>query len=221
MGASRGSSRRCSRRGPSPATPSSAPSSTPPPADHLWSRTFSADDLRALRHLKARAEGELARRGLTDREVKRGRGGIRDIEFAVQLLQLVHGRLDPDLRSPTTLTALAELGTAGYVDEDDASRLADAYRFLRRLEHRLQLHEGTQVYAMPVAEAERTRIARTLGFRDAAEAERRRAARRRPRPAPGHGAGDPRAALLPSAPRGVRRPRTRSCSAGPARSRRG
>ena len=69
----------------------------------LWSRPFSADDLRALRGLKARSEEQLARSGLSDREVKRGRGGIRDIEFAVQLLQLVHGRLDPDLRSPTTL----------------------------------------------------------------------------------------------------------------------
>ncbi len=137
----------------------------------LWSRTFSADDLWALRRLKARAEEQLARRGLSDREVKRGRGGIRDIEFAVQLLQLVHGRLDPDLRSPTTLVALAELGTAGYVDEDDAGRLADAYRFLRRLEHRLQLREGTQVYAMPAAETERRRVARALGLRDAAEAD--------------------------------------------------
>jgi [glutamine synthetase] adenylyltransferase / [glutamine synthetase]-adenylyl-L-tyrosine phosphorylase len=136
---------------------------------HVWSRTFTADDLWTLRQLKARAEGELARRGVTDREVKRGRGGIRDIEFAVQLLQLVHGRADPDLRSPTTLTALAELGAAGYVDEDDTSRLADAYRFLRRLEHRLQLREGTQVYAMPVAEGERMRIARTLGYRDSVD----------------------------------------------------
>jgi [glutamine synthetase] adenylyltransferase / [glutamine synthetase]-adenylyl-L-tyrosine phosphorylase len=137
----------------------------------LWSRTFSADDLWALRRLKARTEEQLARRGISDREVKRGRGGIRDIEFAVQLLQLVHGRLDPDLRSPTTLVALAELGSAGYVDEDDAGGLADAYRFLRRLEHRLQLREGTQVYAMPVAEAERRRVARALGLRDAAEAD--------------------------------------------------
>ncbi len=134
----------------------------------LWSRIFTVDDLRAMRHLKARSEVDLARRGLTDREVKRGRGGIRDIEFAVQLLQLVHGRLDPDLRSPTTLTALGELAAAGYVDEDDARQLADAYRFLRRLEHRLQLRHDTQVYAMPAADAERDRIARTLGFRDTA-----------------------------------------------------
>jgi [glutamine synthetase] adenylyltransferase / [glutamine synthetase]-adenylyl-L-tyrosine phosphorylase len=132
----------------------------------LWSRTFTADDLRAMRHLKARSEAELARRGLTDREVKRGRGGIRDIEFAVQLLQLVHGRLDPDLRSQATLSALAELGAAGYVDEDDARHLGNAYRFLRCVEHRLQLRAGTQVHAMPVADSDRAEIGRTLGFRD-------------------------------------------------------
>ena len=135
----------------------------------LWSRPFSADDLRALRGLKARSEEQLARRGLSDREVKRGRGGIRDIEFAVQLLQLVHGRLDPDLRSPTTLLALEELATAGYVDEEDARQLSDAYRFLRRLEHRLQLRDGTAVYNLPVAAADRRRLARAMGFRDVAD----------------------------------------------------
>jgi glutamate-ammonia-ligase adenylyltransferase len=134
--------------------------------EHLWGRTFSADDLRSLRRLKARVEAELARKGLTDREVKRGRGGIRDVEFAVQLLQLVHGRLDEELRSPTTLTALARLAASGYVDGDDAAQLADSYCFLRRLEHVLQLYDGTQVYAMPTDDASRRRIARTLGYRD-------------------------------------------------------
>src|SRR5690606_7739903 len=74
----------------------------------LWGRGLSADDLRSLRSLKARAEAEVERQGSAEREVKRGPGGIRDIEFAVQLLQLVHGGADPELRSPTTLTALAE-----------------------------------------------------------------------------------------------------------------
>jgi len=136
----------------------------------LWQRTFTADDLRSIRHLKARMEAELARKGLTDREVKRGRGGIRDIEFAVQLLQLVHGRLDADLRSPSTIDALDELAIAGYVEPDDADALYDAYGFLRRLEHRLQLHDGAQVYAVPLELAERDRIARTLGMRDTGEA---------------------------------------------------
>src|SRR5262249_16574629 len=126
----------------------------------LWGRGLLADALRWVRHVKGGGEAELARKGLTDREVKRGRGGLRDIEFAVQLLQLVHGRLDPDLHSPTTLTALAELAASGYVDGDDAGRLSEAYRFLRRVEHILQLHDGTQVYAMPADEASRVRIAR-------------------------------------------------------------
>ena len=75
-------------------------------AARVWRRPFGADDLRSLRDLKARAEEYIARQGLETTEVKRGRGGIRDIEFAVQLLQLVHGRADPALRSPTTLDAL-------------------------------------------------------------------------------------------------------------------
>jgi glutamate-ammonia-ligase adenylyltransferase len=139
--------------------------------EHLWGRTFSADDLRSLRRLKARVEAELARKGLTDREVKRGRGGIRDIEFAVQLLQLVHGRLDAELRSPSTLTALTQLAASGYVDGDDAEHLAGSYRFLRRLEHVLQLYDGAQVHAMPADEASRRRIARTIGYRDSGAAD--------------------------------------------------
>jgi [glutamine synthetase] adenylyltransferase / [glutamine synthetase]-adenylyl-L-tyrosine phosphorylase len=140
-------------------------------ADHLWRRMFSADDLRSLRHLKARMEAQLARLGLTDREVKRGRGGIRDIEFAVQLLQLVHGRADRALRSPATLVALIELSDAGYVDPDDAQTMREAYLFLRRLEHRLQLVDGAQVYAMPTDEPARLRIARTMGYRPTVEAD--------------------------------------------------
>jgi len=135
----------------------------------LWSRPFTPDDLRAVRAMKARSEADLARRGLTDRELKRGRGGIRDIEFAVQLLQLVHGRHDPDLRSPTTLDALGELGRAGYVDRHDAAALDRAYRLLRTVEHRLQLDREQQVHALPADAAARDRLARVLGFRDTPE----------------------------------------------------
>lgn len=131
----------------------------------LWSRPFGADELRHLRHLKERAESEVARRGTGDREIKRGTGGIRDIEFTVQLLQLVHGAHDPGLRSPTTLTALAELAAAGYVDDADGDALADAYRFLRAVEHRLQLVDDQQVHTVPDAAASREHLARTLGLR--------------------------------------------------------
>lgn len=139
-------------------------------ARHLWSRPFSADDIRSLRAMKARAEGIVQRKGLHDREVKRGRGGIRDIEFAVQLLQLVHGRNDPGLRTPSTLGALAELSGAGYVDPADAGALEDAYRFLRAVEHRLQLVDESQVHAVPADPAARARLARVMGFADRPDA---------------------------------------------------
>jgi len=135
----------------------------------VWDRAFDTDDLRQVRAMKARTEEELARRGVFDREIKRGRGGIRDVEFAVQLLQLVHGRYDPPLRSPNTLVALAELGSAGYVDPADATALDEAYRFLRMVEHRLQLVDEQQVYAVPVDAGARASLARTMGYRDDAE----------------------------------------------------
>ena len=131
----------------------------------LWDRPFTSDDLRSLRALKARAEDAVVRQGLAEREIKRSPGGIRDIEFSVQLLQLVHGRGDVDLRSPTTLDALAEMARGGYVDRIDAELLADAYRFLRRVEHALQLEEEQQTHTLPAARDARRRIARVLGYR--------------------------------------------------------
>ncbi len=136
----------------------------------LWRRGLSADDLRSLRALKARAEAEVQRQGAAEREVKRGPGGIRDIEFAVQLLQLVHGRSDPELRSPTTLTALAELDAAGYVAHEDADDMAGAYRFLRRVEHALQVEDEQQTHTVPADRDQRRRIARVLGYRGSPEA---------------------------------------------------
>ena len=138
----------------------------------VWERPFTLDDLRAVRSMKARSEEMMAKKGLTDREVKRGRGGIRDIEFSVQLLQLVHGRADPALRSPTTLDALAELGSSGYIDPSDARALDAAYRLLRTVEHRLQLVHEQQVHTLPAPTdlAGRDRLARVMGYRDTAEA---------------------------------------------------
>ncbi len=140
-------------------------------SSQLWGHVFSADDLRAMRSMKARSEQEMVRKGLEDREVKRGRGGIRDIEFAVQLLQLVHGGLDSSLRSPTTLDALRDMAAGGYVDPDDAAALADAYCFLRKVEHRLQLVDELQVHAIPEAPDAQTRLARTMGYRDTGAAD--------------------------------------------------
>jgi [glutamine synthetase] adenylyltransferase / [glutamine synthetase]-adenylyl-L-tyrosine phosphorylase len=133
-------------------------------AEHLWSRPFAGDSIRSIRAMKARTEAQLSRGGSAEREIKRGPGGIRDVEFAVQLLQLVHGGADPELRSPTTLDALAELADAGYVARPDAEHLADAYRFLRTVEHRLQLEEEQQVHAVPADERARERLARVMGY---------------------------------------------------------
>jgi glutamate-ammonia-ligase adenylyltransferase len=134
----------------------------------VWDRAWSADELAEVRAMKARSEELVARRGLTGRELKRGPGGIRDVEFAVQLLQLVHGRLDPAIRARATLDALAELSDAGYVAPDDAAVLAEHYRFLRTVEHRLQLVEHEQTHSLPAASGPRRRIARLLGFEDSA-----------------------------------------------------
>jgi [glutamine synthetase] adenylyltransferase / [glutamine synthetase]-adenylyl-L-tyrosine phosphorylase len=136
----------------------------------VWDRPLGADDVRSLRSLKERAEADVSRRGLEEREIKRGRGGIRDIEFSVQLLQLVHGRADVELRSPTTLTALGDLAAGGYVDEGDAEVLAGAYRFLRRTEHALQLEDGQQTHTLPADRARRRRLARVLGYRGSRQA---------------------------------------------------
>ena len=135
-------------------------------APHVWPDALDPDAVREVRAMKARAEAETRKKGLTERELKRGRGGIRDIEFAVQLLQLVHGRHDRSVRSRNTLEALGQLATAGYVEATDATRLDRSYQFLRTVEHRLQLYDEQQTHTVPLDVAARARLARTLGYRD-------------------------------------------------------
>ncbi|MFI8965127.1 bifunctional [glutamine synthetase] adenylyltransferase/[glutamine synthetase]-adenylyl-L-tyrosine phosphorylase [Streptomyces sp. NPDC053493] len=103
--------------------------------------------------------------GQIDRELKLGPGGLRDVEFAVQLLQLVHGRSDPTLHSGTTLDALAALAAGGYVGRADAAQLDDAYRFLRAMEHRIQLYRLRRTHLVPEGEADLRRLGRSLGLR--------------------------------------------------------
>src|SRR3954471_7506998 len=114
--------------------------------------------------MKDRTEEAVAPHGQAP-ELKRGRGGIRDIEFAAQLLQLVHGRHDAALRVRGTAPALAALADGGYVDPADAGWLRSAYRFLRRVEHALQLDGAGPTPAVPGDEPSRDRLARTLGVR--------------------------------------------------------
>ncbi|MFF7631899.1 bifunctional [glutamine synthetase] adenylyltransferase/[glutamine synthetase]-adenylyl-L-tyrosine phosphorylase [Kitasatospora sp. NPDC008050] len=97
-----------------------------------------------------------------DRQLKLGPGGLRDVEFSVQLLQLVHGRTDPGLHSGNTLEALAALSAGGYVGRADAASLDAAYRFLRELEHRIQLHRLRRTHLMPKDPADLRRLARSM-----------------------------------------------------------
>ncbi|TLQ46407.1 bifunctional [glutamine synthetase] adenylyltransferase/[glutamine synthetase]-adenylyl-L-tyrosine phosphorylase [Streptomyces marianii] len=100
-----------------------------------------------------------------DRELKLGPGGLRDVEFAVQLLQLVHGRSDPTLRSGSTLEALRALAAGGYVGRADAAQLGEAYRFLRSMEHRIQLYRLRRTHLVPEGEEDLRRLGRSLGLR--------------------------------------------------------
>jgi glutamate-ammonia-ligase adenylyltransferase len=120
--------------------------------------------------------------GEAGRELKLGPGGLRDIEFAVQLLQLVHGRTDESLRVPGTLAALAALAAGGYVGRADAASLAAAYEFLRKVEHLLQLRRLRRTHTLPEDRAVLRQVGRAL---------------RRMQPArPGGARGDPAAELI-------------------------
>lgn len=110
---------------------------------------------RVLEHIPAKE---------ADRQLKLGQGGLRDVEFAVQLLQLVHGRADEQIRLPTTLSALSALTKAGYVGREDGEALHTAYAFLRQLEHRIQLHRLRRTHLVPDDDAALRRLGRSLGF---------------------------------------------------------
>ncbi len=125
-------------------------------------REHFVEDVQAMRR---RVEQSLPARQ-AGRELKLGPGGLRDIEFAVQLLQLVHGRTDEALRSPATLPALAALAAGGYVGRADAEELGAAYRFLRRTEHLLQLSRLSRTHTLPEDPAVLRRLGRAMRFND-------------------------------------------------------
>ena len=99
-----------------------------------------------------------------ERQIKLGSGGLRDVEFAVQLLQLVHGRSDPSLREGATLSALTRLTEGGYVGREDGEKLHEAYTFLRTLEHRIQLHQLRRTHVLPDDEPSLRRLGRSIGI---------------------------------------------------------
>jgi [glutamine synthetase] adenylyltransferase / [glutamine synthetase]-adenylyl-L-tyrosine phosphorylase len=128
----------------------------------------------AVRAMKERVETNAARlarraRGADQDNVKLGPGGIRDIEFSVQLLQLVHGGSDDSVRDGSTLRAIDALIQGGYLAEEDGTCLRVAYEWLRTVEHRLQLGSERRTHTIPQRAEDRARFARLLGFRDTAD----------------------------------------------------
>ncbi|MFW3172684.1 bifunctional [glutamine synthetase] adenylyltransferase/[glutamine synthetase]-adenylyl-L-tyrosine phosphorylase [Geodermatophilus sp. CPCC 206100] len=136
--------------------------------EELWPLVWQAGDRPGFV-----AEVQAMRRRVVDnipaaqaeRELKLGRGGLRDVEFAVQLLQLVHGRVDPSLRVGGTVPALMALSAGGYIGRDDAATLIASYRFLRTVEHRLQLLRLRRTHLLPTDEQQLRWLARSLGYK--------------------------------------------------------
>jgi [glutamine synthetase] adenylyltransferase / [glutamine synthetase]-adenylyl-L-tyrosine phosphorylase len=118
----------------------------------------------AVRQAKDRIEAELKRRGRDWGEVKLGTGSIRDVEFVVQALQLVHGQTFRHVRSPNTLDGLVRLTDAGILHADEYRRLTDGYVFLRTIEHSLQLMNNRQEHSLPDDARELFSLARRLDF---------------------------------------------------------
>jgi glutamate-ammonia-ligase adenylyltransferase len=134
----------------------------------LWPLVWKAGDrpgfVGEVQAMRRRVEDNIPP-AQADRELKLGRGGLRDVEFAVQLLQLVHGRSDPSLRVGGTLPALMALRAGGYVGRDDADTLIASYRFLRTVEHRLQLLRMRRTHLLPTDEQQLRWLARALGYK--------------------------------------------------------
>jgi [glutamine synthetase] adenylyltransferase / [glutamine synthetase]-adenylyl-L-tyrosine phosphorylase len=120
--------------------------------------------LREIAAMKDRIETEVVRSGELERNVKLGRGGIREIEFIAQTLQLLNGGRLPFLQGPQTLPALEKLVQYKLLEQAEAETLAEAYCFLRNIEHRLQMENNLQTHTIPTDLPSRERLARLMGF---------------------------------------------------------
>ncbi|MEC3886960.1 bifunctional [glutamate--ammonia ligase]-adenylyl-L-tyrosine phosphorylase/[glutamate--ammonia-ligase] adenylyltransferase [Xanthomonas campestris] len=129
----------------------------------VYRRYLDFTALDGLRDMKAAITAEVARHARLD-DIKRGPGGIREIEFLAQSLQLIRGGREASLRERRLLPALQALVDLGQIDPPTGQALAEAYRFLRRVENRLQMLRDAQTHALPQGEPERERIALGLGY---------------------------------------------------------
>jgi glutamate-ammonia-ligase adenylyltransferase len=163
----------------------------------VYRKYLTFAEINEIKALKRRIEQKAGEAGGAASEVKTGRGGIRDIEFTIQFLQLLNGGDLPDVRQRNTLLAMQALERAGCLTDQEYRVLDDAYRFLRKTEHRLQLLFDLQTHRLPEGDDELRKLAQRMGYPAApANGGRPRGPdRRRPR-SDGPPAPDPRAAFL-------------------------
>jgi [glutamine synthetase] adenylyltransferase / [glutamine synthetase]-adenylyl-L-tyrosine phosphorylase len=134
----------------------------------IWRRALDYGAIHEIRSISRRirdhhAQGQGFGPGF---DLKRGRGGIREVEFFAQIHQLIHGGREPELRAPATLDALAALAKAGRIDAGDGDALGTAYRLYRTIEHRLQMVDDQQTHSLPRDSAALDNVAQLHGLRD-------------------------------------------------------
>jgi len=143
----------------------------------IYRRYLDYGALDGLREMKALIAREVARKDLAD-DIKRGPGGIREIEFLIQALQLIRAGREPKLREPRLVPALQALTDGGHIKAETAHHLRAAYRFLRHLENRVQMVNDAQIHTLPTSPDARQRLAQAMGHPDwsalHAESERHR-----------------------------------------------
>ena len=132
----------------------------------IYRRYLSRADITGIKALKRRIEQRSEREGSEEHDVKTGRGGIRDIEFVIQFLQLLNGGDLPALRTGNTLDAIAQLEACGCLTHQERTLLEEHYSFLRKIEHRLQIMFDLQTHRMPSEPAELRKVAIRMGYVD-------------------------------------------------------
>jgi glutamate-ammonia-ligase adenylyltransferase len=130
-----------------------------------YPRSINQNVLREVAAMKDRIENEVVKADELERNVKLGRGGIREIEFVVQALQLLHAGRQPFLQGSQTLPGLEKLAQYELLTREDSRSLADAYSFLRNVEHRLQMEDNLQTHTIPSDHNARVRLAALMDFR--------------------------------------------------------
>ena len=130
----------------------------------VYRRYLDYTTVEELRHMKLRIENELLSSQDKERNIKLGYGGIREIEFFAQALQLVNGGYEPALRQQNTQRALAELAAHKFISADEMNQLTEAYRFLRQVEHKVQMVQEAHAHSIPEGEEEEKALARRLGY---------------------------------------------------------